>query len=471
MSKVTLEQLGLGADDLAAIGKLSEKGMTPEQIADAVEKVSMISSSASEIDGSVSRKHKFIMGDNLYDIYNKKNLFDINTFSITSIPNGMPIYENDYTITKYSKNSLKLGNLTHGVSTRLDMIKSLPIVYNLGDINFFTFWVYVPDELVSDGSYSSDFGEFRFFFANDNSTGLGTKFISLNISLQVGWNNITLTKQQFSIPMGSGVFDWNTVSKIRIQFNTGVGNIGIPIYIDSLFCGGDESSLKTPIVMTLDDSFPDTYPMTKIMNSYGVPVSNFIIPSFIDDIDNYLNIEDVKDLYDQGNHIGIHGTGLNNFAVNPQNIILARDWLIANGFTRNDGHLYGTYPNGTYSQSTIDLLQQNNFKGFRTVAQRPRDDSQSVQSSKGKSYHECIFNGGIAEPLKINGVRSATYELFITDIEEAILNKTAYIGYYHLFSEVSGYENWLKMAAYLKQKVDEGLIECLTFPEFVQKYS
>lgn len=51
---ITLTEMGLGTADLTAIGKLSEKGMTPEQIADAVEKVGQISSSASEIDGSVS---------------------------------------------------------------------------------------------------------------------------------------------------------------------------------------------------------------------------------------------------------------------------------------------------------------------------------------------------------------------------------------------------------------------------------
>ena len=50
MSKVTLEQLGLGADDLAAIGKLSESGMTPDQIADAIKKIHDMNSSASEID-------------------------------------------------------------------------------------------------------------------------------------------------------------------------------------------------------------------------------------------------------------------------------------------------------------------------------------------------------------------------------------------------------------------------------------
>lgn len=38
MAKVTLGELGLGADDLAAIGKLSESGMTPVQIADAIKR-------------------------------------------------------------------------------------------------------------------------------------------------------------------------------------------------------------------------------------------------------------------------------------------------------------------------------------------------------------------------------------------------------------------------------------------------
>ena len=37
MSKVTLEQLGLGSDDLSAIGKLSESGMTPEQVRQGIE--------------------------------------------------------------------------------------------------------------------------------------------------------------------------------------------------------------------------------------------------------------------------------------------------------------------------------------------------------------------------------------------------------------------------------------------------
>ena len=77
MARVTLGELGLGADDLAAIGKLSEKGMTPEQIADAVEqahlskdaigKIEGLNSSASEIDGVIQRSKNtlILLGDSI----------------------------------------------------------------------------------------------------------------------------------------------------------------------------------------------------------------------------------------------------------------------------------------------------------------------------------------------------------------------------------------------------------------------
>jgi hypothetical protein len=209
------------------------------------------------------------------------------------------------------------------------------------------------------------------------------------------------------------------------------------------------------------------------MNQYGIKVSSFIIPSLIDIevATGYLRVHHIRDMYNRGNHIGIHDTGINAFAEFPERILAVRDWLIDKGFTRNNEHLYGTYPNGAYSQATIDLLQSNGFKGFRQVSQRIRDDATFMEETKGKFHLETIINGGIAEPLKISGNRPANYTEFVTRIDEAISTGSAYLPYFHLFTEVGGRNEWVLMAKYLKQKVDEGLIECLTFPEFVQKYS
>ena len=146
-------------------------------------------------------------------------------------------------------------------------------------------------------------------------------------------------------------------------------------------------------------------------------------------------------------------------------------WLINNGFTRDDGHLYGTYPNGSYSQETIDLCKANGIKGFRQVFQRMREDIDNVEEANGKNKFEPFLNGGIAEPLKISGERPATYAEFVANIDKTITLQQCYLPYFHLFTEVGGRTEWVKFAKYLKTKIDAGLIECITFPELCKRYS
>lgn len=433
-----------------------------------------LDSSASEIDDVVVNKHVNLLGENFYNVEQNKSLFDLSVWTITNAGSGTPILENDTNIVKFSDKSLKIGNSTIGIqATKTNIRRVFSTPYDLSDIDGITVWVYVPTQHVADGKYSSDYGEMRIYFSNNaGSIGLGAKFISLNTSLQVGWNNVFLPKTLFNIPIGTGLLDWASVEAIRVEFNTGVGNIGTPIYIDSIFAGRQVLK-KVPIVITLDDSTVDTYYLANIMNQYGIPVSSFVIPSLIDIVGatSYLRLHQVKDMYNRGNHIGIHDTGINAFSKDPSRILTVRDWLITNGFTRNDGHLYGTYPNGSYSQETIDLCKANGIKGFRQVFQRMREDIDSVEEAKGKNKFEPFLNGGIAEPLKISGERPATYTEFINNIDQAILLQQCYLPYFHLFTEVGGRTEWVKMAKYLRTKIDAGLIECITFPEFCKKYS
>lgn len=68
MSNVSLTQLGLGSADLTAIGKLSEKGMTPDQIADAIKKIHDVSSSASEINNALYGSSEEIEDISIYGV-------------------------------------------------------------------------------------------------------------------------------------------------------------------------------------------------------------------------------------------------------------------------------------------------------------------------------------------------------------------------------------------------------------------
>ena len=55
MTTKSLTELGLSSADLAAIGKLSEKNMTPDEIANAIEKIKNVNSSADEINKAVNK--------------------------------------------------------------------------------------------------------------------------------------------------------------------------------------------------------------------------------------------------------------------------------------------------------------------------------------------------------------------------------------------------------------------------------
>lgn len=451
---------------------LETGNLTIEQI-NLLIKLYGLQSSASEIDNSVNNTFKFVIGENLYDLSTDTELLDIAGFSGT-LSDGALIYENSNSNTKFSSKTLMIGNtVTDNVSTYTDRSKSLARTLDISDIDFVTCWVFVPEShLVKDGFVSSDFGSFRFLFVDSAGNYTGSRFAdSIHISLQSGWNNISIPISYFTVNSTSLVNKSDIVS-FRFQFRTQIGNNASPIYIDSIILGAKKLD-KVPVCITLDDGTTDTYEMTKIMNKYGIPVSTFVTPSYIDSstATGYLNIEHLDELYRNGNHIGIHGTGASAFASNPSLILEARDWLISKGFTKEDGHLYGTYPNGGYSQETINILRANNFKGFRQVTGVARQDAYQTQATKGGLPYEMILNGGIADPLKVSGNRPATYTEFVNALDKAIDYQAGYLPYHHLFSEVGGYTEWEKMAKYLKTKIDDGTIECLTFPQFCKKYS
>ena len=430
-----------------------------------------LQSSASEIDGSVNNKINFIVGDNLYDLPNDKELLTAQDF-IGTISNGTPFFENSNELfsLKFGTSSLKIGNSTAGSSSLTDKSKTLENAIDLSSLSFVTFWVYAPEEhIVSDGSASYLHSNFKFFIYDSSNNYYGTHVVtSAMASLQSGWNNITIPLSKFRLN-NTSLPELSDISKFRIQFETRNSNIGVPFYIDSIIFS-TTGLVKTPICITIDDGLEDSYEMIKIMNYYGIPVSTFVTSYKVGET-GFLSLDRLKELYFNGNHIGIHGHEFNIFASDTSQITLTSNWLKENGFTRDRGYLYGTYPNGGYSQETIDFLRNNGYLGFRQVIGTERNDTLGVQASKGILRTESLLNGGIADVHKISGHRPLTYTAFVSEIDNAIEFNGCYLPYHHSFSEVGGKSNWILMAKYLKQKIDEGLIECLTFPEFVQKYS
>ena len=133
MSKVTLQELGLGADDLAAIGKLSESGMTPIQIADAIKKIHDVSSSANEIDAVVGSATT-----NIKTYYISNNGLDTNN-GLTHLTPFKTIAKALTLISNYTTLKFECGSVFYS-----------PLVYNNSNLTFESYGV--GKKPVIDGS-------------------------------------------------------------------------------------------------------------------------------------------------------------------------------------------------------------------------------------------------------------------------------------------------------------------------------
>lgn len=440
----------------------------------AIAKIEGLEASASEIDGSVNKKYNYIFGDNLYDIIGEKSILDTTRYTPAINGGTTPIFDNTSVFKKYGDMTMRIGELATGDTSMFAKKINMQNPIDFTQIDLISIWVYVDGDLVSNLSSASSYGSVMLLLGDLNFVNAkGANILGVaGGSWHKGWNNITVLKSEFAINI-SGSLDWTSIQSIQIRIDPSVGNIGTLIHIDSIFIGGSKL-IKTPVCITIDDSTKDGYDMVKIMNQYGIPVSTFVIPDFIDNhvvYKSYLTLENLYDLYNSGNHIGFHHQDLNAFAVNKTHIKNTSDWLKINGFTRDDGHLYGSYPNGSYNQESIDYAILNGIKAIRSLTGISRDDSQFKEATTGLIHYESLINGGIADLYRINSTKPTTVSDFTSKLNTAISKSAGLITYHHLFSEFTNKSEWVVLAKYLKTKIDDDTIECLTFPQLCKKYS
>ena len=434
---------------------------------DAIEKLEGLQASASEIDDTVKNytTTSFLIGGEVQG--DNGNLLDAARWQLFIAGSGTPTIQNG-SFSKFNTSSLGVGNINVGANSINGYKTSFTKSEDYSSIDFFTLWIYVDEQLVIDGVAGNAYGD-HMFVVGDNSGGhIGARIEALH----KGWNNKTVLKSDFKIVI-SGTIDWSDVKFFQIRIATNASNDGKLIYINSIIAGGHTLD-KVPVCITMDDGGFESKEMAEIMNSYGIPTSLFVINEFVDNYEahpGYFSLDDCNYLYKRGNHIGIHGSVVSEFVVNKEKIKVASDWLKSNGFTRDNGHLYGTYPNGSTNQTTIDYAKSIGIKALRTIMVKNRDDANNIEGYFHSNGVVPLLNGGIADSFRIAGAKPINLTTFKTDLDLAIHRQSAYITYHHVYSEFVNKAEWIALAKYLKSKVDDGSIECLTFPQFCKKYS
>ena len=448
--------------------------LTGDGISQKLIELSEISSNASEIDAAVNNKFEFIFGNDFYDISNEIDFFKSTAWQ-TQINGGTtPIFDNISTFNRFRNISLRIGESSVGDTSMFAKKINLSSICDLSSIDIISLWVYVDGDLVADLSSASSYGSVLLIVGDLNfANAKGSNILGVGGgSWHKGWNNITLNKSDFQINI-AGSLNWNSIQSFQIRIDASTNNIGTLFHFDSIFAGG-VNNYKIPVCITLDDSQKDSYEMSIIMNQYGIPTSLFVISDFVDNhviYPNYLTKNQLQKLYQNGNHIGMHNQNLNAFALNKELMLSESSWLKDNGFTRDDGHLYGSYPNGSYNQESIDYAQSIGIKAIRSLTGINRDNYQGREATTGLIHYESIANGGIADKFRINSSKPTSLSDFTTKLNSAISKRAAYLTYHHLFSEFTSKSEWVLLAQYLRSKINDGTIECLTFPKFVKKYS
>lgn len=383
-----------------------------------------------------------------------------------------PIFEQSSLFTKFNLATIKQGNIA-GASTVHGKYKDLQNTYDLSAVDGFTVWAYCDGPLANSGSSVGS----SVLMAFGDAAMANSSFLNIcgvgGGSWRRGWNNIRFTKADVATTLSGTGVNWASVKRIQIRFTPDSTYTGNPFYIDSLFVGGFAENKKAPVVVTFDDSNEESVLLTRIMNAHGIPTTSFVINEFIDNHSTqpgYQTLEQVKEIYDRGNALCVHGNITNEFVVSPELMQRNRQWLIDKGFVREQGYNYLSYPNGTFNDATIAKAIEYGFQGCRSISGLNRNDASNTHESVSNNDLENITNGGIANRYKINSSRPATAAAALAVVDKAIARQSAAIFYWHTLAELSQAEA-TTFAAGLKTRIDAGTVEAMTFPSFVKKYT
>lgn len=270
---------------------------------------------------------------------------------------------------------------------------------------------------------------------------------------------------------GTGV-PWGDVQYMQIRHDPNANYSGQLFTINDIYFGSAIYNNKLPIVVTMDDANEDGIEIAQIFNSFGIPVSfNIMRAEAVDHatFPGFATARQINDLYEAGNDIGIHASQVNGFNKTPAEMLLCSNYIKANGWTRNDCHLYGAYPNGSYSQASIEFAISYGLKGLRSLRSVARNNTDGVESATALVEYESIANGGIADPFRINSVPMDVAATADTQMTTAAAKRAAYICYIHNYAG-SPKAEVLAFAQSVATKIAAGTHVAMTFSEFCKTY-
>lgn len=179
-----------------------------------------------------------------------------------------------------------------------------------------------------------------------------------------GWNPIIFFREDWA---STGGITWNdTITRLAISLYPQSGETA-DISVDNWVSGRN----ATPsIVLTFDDGLESDYATAwPLMKEKGIKGTFYIVNNYVDNSPNAMTLDQLKDLYNQGNGISIHSTNhehlgqLETIQEVINEVKPCMGWLDENGFTRSSHYL--GYPYGSYSDLCFEAFEELGIKSAR----------------------------------------------------------------------------------------------------------
>ena len=368
MGNVTLTSLGLGSADLTAIGKLSEKGMTPDEVADGIEKSHSLQSSASEIDEGIYL-NSFKKGGKPV-----LNFADIGGWSYgdTGVPVGSNIVDIDNV---FSDITLEVVSSVAGGNIVASKTGFTP--FSILQHEYISLYIWL-DIISNSGS----------MFLNLFS---GTKKFTYPIRILMSgaaneWHHIKVKISEFTTT--NGMTKKDLIDKISIQSYGLAGRFTKFRLADVIL-----DNIQSPTIsFTFDDNNLTDYTVAyNKMKEYRLTGTCYTISTAVG-LSGRTTVAQMKEMYDDGWCFGIHGSDAVDWVSNSTlaeaevRIKTCRDWLYDNGFI-GKGLSSCAYPQGQYNNDVINVLKKLGIKQARsTILQYEYIEIPSKYKLRGKAF-------------------------------------------------------------------------------------
>jgi peptidoglycan/xylan/chitin deacetylase (PgdA/CDA1 family) len=257
------------------------------------------------------------------------------------------------------KASLRLSSQVDGGGSNIVFENHADCNYDFSDMENIEFNFYIPDRTmfssIAVSFYSDD------LFHNEyclNTIG--------SYEFQNGWNKIVRRKSDFASTYGA---DWSKIKCFRI---TVYANAGCNPYINIDKMAYNVNGVSK-MLFTFDDAWTDIYTKAYgIMEEKGFKGTAWAIQEMVvNGNPNFMSIEQLNDLYNNGWDIGNHTKNhFDNITVlsdeqKREQYLDCQNWLLSNNWDRGAYHV--CYPSGSFDEGLINVLMDIGVKSARTA--------------------------------------------------------------------------------------------------------